>query len=249
MIVWGGVSPLYNTGGRYNPATNSWSATSTGANVPSARVRHSAVWTGTEMIIWGGSNGVNDGGRYNPAANSWLPTSTGANAPAARFNHTSVWTGSQMIVWSGTDSGTGTDVDTGGLYQPSDDSWLPTSTGPNLPAARKYHTAVWTGGNMIVWGGQNPVETNSGGAYAPRIPPPAGPANSLRGGKSATVNLTWTAQAGASSYNVRRCAVTTGPCSPSAIVGTPAGPSYSEANDAASYMYVVESVNACGTAS
>ena len=30
-----------------------WTATST-TNAPSARAGHSAVWTGTEMIVWGG---------------------------------------------------------------------------------------------------------------------------------------------------------------------------------------------------
>ena len=55
-----------NTGGRYNPSTDSWIATST-TNAPSAEGFHTAVWTGTEMIIWGGSyssNYFNTGGRY-----------------------------------------------------------------------------------------------------------------------------------------------------------------------------------------
>ena len=69
MIVWGGVDPSgpSNTGGRYNPSTNSWTATST-TNAPSARTVHTAVWTGTEMIVWGGSygNAFNTGGKYNP---------------------------------------------------------------------------------------------------------------------------------------------------------------------------------------
>jgi len=40
-----------NTGGRYNPAKNSWTATST-TNVPDSRYHHTAVWTGSVMIIW-----------------------------------------------------------------------------------------------------------------------------------------------------------------------------------------------------
>ena len=42
-----------NTGGRYNPSTDSWTATST-TNAPAARYDHTAVWTGSEMIVWGG---------------------------------------------------------------------------------------------------------------------------------------------------------------------------------------------------
>jgi len=48
-------------------ADNTWAAT---AAPPEARSRHTAVWTGSEMIIWGGqSNGglLDTGGRYNPA--------------------------------------------------------------------------------------------------------------------------------------------------------------------------------------
>ena len=59
MIVWGGyaVRPISNTGGRYNPGTDSWTATST-TNAPTARDIHTAVWTGSEMIVWGGDTGI-----------------------------------------------------------------------------------------------------------------------------------------------------------------------------------------------
>ena len=52
---------------------------------------HTAVWTGSEMIVWGGSDFdltvtvFNTGGRYNPNTDSWTATST-TNAPAAREN-------------------------------------------------------------------------------------------------------------------------------------------------------------------
>ena len=35
------------------PCTDQWGATST-TNAPSARFSHTAVWTGSEMIVWGG---------------------------------------------------------------------------------------------------------------------------------------------------------------------------------------------------
>ena len=55
MIIWGGTnnSTYFNTGGRYNLGADSWIATST-TNSPSARGFHTAVWTGSEMIVWGG---------------------------------------------------------------------------------------------------------------------------------------------------------------------------------------------------
>ena len=67
MIVWGGYNNgELNTGGRYNPDTDSWTATST-INAPTARLNHTAVWSGSEMIVWSGGDAgstVNTGGRY-----------------------------------------------------------------------------------------------------------------------------------------------------------------------------------------
>src|SRR5439155_7845142 len=92
-----------NTGGRYNPSTDTWTGAST-TNAPLARTGHTAVWTGSEMIVWGGEdsglNPLNTGGRYNPGTNTWIATST-TNAPAARDYHTAVWTGSDMIALCG----------------------------------------------------------------------------------------------------------------------------------------------------
>ena len=88
-------------------------------NVPSARTHHSAVWTGSEMIIWGGRGGDlfwSTGGRYDPLIDSW--TATGfTNAPSARYHHTAVWTGSEMIIWGGYGrSNSSFFMNTGGRY-------------------------------------------------------------------------------------------------------------------------------------
>jgi hypothetical protein len=102
MIVWGAL------GGRYNPGTDTWTAIST-INATGSPDFSTAVWTGREMIVWGGSGGcafnscpTNTGGRYDPTTDSWTRTTT-TNAPAARAFHTAVWTGSEMIVWGGYD--------------------------------------------------------------------------------------------------------------------------------------------------
>ena len=66
------------TGGRYSPSTDSWTPTST-TNAPTARFAHTAIWTGTEMIVWGGynnSNRFNTGGRYDPSTDTWAATNT-----------------------------------------------------------------------------------------------------------------------------------------------------------------------------
>jgi N-acetylneuraminic acid mutarotase len=170
MIVWGGESGQ-RTGGRYNPVSDSWTATST-TGAPTDRGNHTAVWTGSEMIVWGGSFSafpLNTGGRYNPSTDSWTATST-TGAPSRRTRHTAVWTVTEMIVWGGQTSSSPYFQDTGGRYDPSTDSWTATST-TSVPSARANHTAVWTGGQMIVWGGyrDNPNNnTNTGGRYCPR---------------------------------------------------------------------------------
>ena len=134
-------------------------------NAPITRNGYAAVWTGSEMIVWGGRHGnyLDTGSRYNPSTDSWTDTST-TNAPAGRSYHTAVWTGSEMIVWGGYDSSY---LNTGGRYNPSTDSWIATST-TNAPTARFGHTAVWTGSQMIVWGGLGPgINLNTGGKYNP----------------------------------------------------------------------------------
>jgi hypothetical protein len=133
---------------------------------PPGRVLHTAVWTGSEMIIWGGFAGAGSatGGRYNPSTDTWASTSM-TNAPIGRNAHTAVWTGSEMIVWGGRDDNLSY-LNSGGSYNPGTDSWTDTSLA-NAPAARGFHTAVWTGNEMIVWGGYNGTSLNTGGRYNP----------------------------------------------------------------------------------
>jgi hypothetical protein len=137
---------------------------------PTIREAHTAVWTGTEMIVWGGFNAITQldtstGSRYNPATNSW--TDTAPTTVEARDTHTAVWTGTRMVVWGG-----GNEVfvpkNTGGRYDPTTNTWQTTAT-TGGPVARESHTAVWTGSRMVVWGGYNSTFTdiNTGGRYDP----------------------------------------------------------------------------------
>jgi hypothetical protein len=177
MIVWGGHDGTseVNTGGIYDPATGSWTATST-TGAPLPRSSHAAVWTGSRMIVWGGYGSYdNTGGIYDPATDSWTATST-TGAPSPRFGYSAVWTGSKMIVWGG--SAYGGSLDTGGIYDPVGDSWTATPT-TGAPTPRHSHTAVWTSRNMVVWGGTDLLdsEVNTGGIYDDAALYP--PANSL----------------------------------------------------------------------
>ena len=161
MVVWGGSNAdvLTATGRRYSPATNSWSAVNN-TDAPSARYGHTAVWTGTKVIIWGGWNNTEGetaaGGVYDPIQNTWQAMSMN-NAPPGRKWHTAVWTGYQMIIWGGSNANAQPDVDNvPRCYTPGNDSWdYPGSSGVSNqpPAVRSKHNAVWTGTEMIIWGG------------------------------------------------------------------------------------------------
>jgi len=167
MIVWGGWLTYSwnpsNQGGKYNPITDSWTPTST-IGAPEARAEHTAIWTGTEMIVWGGRinayDRINTGGRYNPLTDTWISIST-VNAPAPRYLHSAVWTGEEMIIWGG-GVPEGYNPTSGGRYNPSTDIWTPVST-ENAPAVTSLHFGVWTGSEMIVW-----YESDAtGGIYIP----------------------------------------------------------------------------------
>lgn len=149
-----------------NMATDTWTSVST-TSAPTGRTGATSIWTGTHMIVWGGSDGtnlLNTGAKYDPINDTWTPISM-TGAPSARMGHTAIWTGSSMIVWGGQDAlSSPTYTATGAIYNPYTDSWtsLPTTA---APSARKDHTAVWTGSQMIVWGGYDGASLRSGGVY------------------------------------------------------------------------------------
>jgi hypothetical protein len=143
------IAASLNQEGTCNDA---WAGTTT-SNAPIGRYAHTTVWTGSEMIVWGGFDGqttfFDTGGRYIPSTDTWEATSI-TNAPSARGSHTAVWTGNEMIVWGGEDGPAF--LNTGGRYNPSTDSWVATST-TNAPEPRDLNTPFWTGTEMILWGG------------------------------------------------------------------------------------------------
>ncbi len=133
-----------------------WRATST-IGVPPASQQHSTLWTGSEMIVFGGVRSgfiSNSGARYNPASDTWA--SLPAGGPALS-DHLAVWTGTEMVVWQGT----------GSRYNPMTETWTPISA-VGAPSARSFATAVWTGSEMLVWGGRDSSGLISAhGAYNP----------------------------------------------------------------------------------
>ena len=120
---------------------------------PSPRQKHTALWTGSQMLIWGGGDAgvfLNTGGRYNPATDGWQPITTGS-APSGRWGHRVVWTGTEMLVWGGRADGN-VDLADGARYNPATDTWTPLPNN-NAPSARHQTADVWTGTEMLIWEG------------------------------------------------------------------------------------------------
>ncbi len=146
----------------------SWSAM-TESGAPTPRQGHVAVWIDGEMFIWGGRSPsmTNSGAMYDPAIDRWREIST-TDAPIPRDHATAVWTGtengSQVLIWGGA---IGFGLGTGSRYDVLTDEWRTIST-TDAPTGRLNHTAIWTGTEMIVWGGNSyyaePALAN-GGAY------------------------------------------------------------------------------------
>ena len=97
-------------------------------------------------------------------SNTWSAVSQ-INGPLSE-SLSAVWTGQEMVVWGGYRSGLSRYSDSGARYNPSTNTWAQIST-VNAPTARWHHSAVWTGNQMIIWGGSNGVELRSGSRYTP----------------------------------------------------------------------------------
>ncbi|HZQ78479.1 MAG TPA: hypothetical protein VFE55_14175 [Acidimicrobiia bacterium] len=146
------------------------------------RGRHgaSAVWTGREMVVWGGawragnaSIWLDDGAAYDPAGDRWRPLARSPLAP--RSDAVIAWTGHEVLIWGGQKQGSlegfGDEYDDGALYDPARDTWKPMAIWPL--ASRYGARAVWTGTRLVVWGGASaeagdqPPPLADGAAYDP----------------------------------------------------------------------------------
>lgn len=166
LLIWGGEScagaacpndqgPHLSDGAGYNAANDAWRKL---AKSPlSGREAAASVWTGTELLVWGGNTGqvlVADGAAYNPAKDSWRPL---APSPlSARMAAAAVWTGREMLVWAGSETADGA------AYDPATDHWRMLPAAPI--AGRTSPIAAWTGQEMVVWSGGG---LSDGAAYDP----------------------------------------------------------------------------------
>jgi N-acetylneuraminic acid mutarotase len=166
LLIWGGEScagascpndgaPHLSDGSAYNVANNAWRKM---ADSPlTSREAAATVWTGTEMLVWGGTSGqalLADGAAYNPAEDTWRPIAGSALSP--RTGSAAAWTGREMLVWGGGETADGA------AYDPAADRWRPMAASPL--AGRTLPVTAWTGRELVVWSGSG---LGDGAAYDP----------------------------------------------------------------------------------
>ncbi len=179
LVIFPGQSPEGKrvAGAAYNPATDTWRRLDSAPAPPGGA---SAVWDGHEVLVAGGTRtggGLTAIGlAYNPStgrSRRLPPMDSGRTSAAA------VWTGRRLLVWGGQTFPGGSVYARHGLtYDPIADRW---SRLPDAPIpGRADPTAVWTGHELIVWGGatstcrlNGPCSTRflaDGAAFTPAIP-------------------------------------------------------------------------------
>jgi hypothetical protein len=166
LLIWGGEScagaacpndgaPHLGDGAAYNVANDAWRKV---ADSPlSNREAAATVWTGTEMLVWGGTTGqtlLADGAAYNPAEDTWRPLAGSPLSP--RTGSVAAWSGREMLVWGGADTADGA------AYDPASDRWRTIARSPL--EGRTASISAWTGSEMLVWAGN---QFSDGAAYDP----------------------------------------------------------------------------------
>jgi N-acetylneuraminic acid mutarotase len=183
LFVWGGGrtnyfgwSPTGPTGGLYDPITDTWAPVSTKDAPHPMLMGNSAVWDGSEVLIFGGYEyGIERGKAYAPAANRWRTLSV-HDAPSPRSDHAAVWTGSRMLIWGGEYvqfdpedwpfALSHSPFNDGFAYDPTSDTWSEIST-RGAPTPRSSARTAWTGRELLVWGGWGYADVSAGGRYDP----------------------------------------------------------------------------------
>lgn len=133
------------------------------------RAGHVAVWTGEEVLIYGGRSGsasippLTTGLGFDPDNRAWRslePSPAGVSFwPASQ----AIWTGDEMIVVGRDLDGEDSEIVVMS-YSPEDDEW---SVSPAPEDRRAVGAVVWTGSEVIMVGGDLNWADSSAWAYTP----------------------------------------------------------------------------------
>ncbi|MGH8870488.1 MAG: Kelch repeat-containing protein [Acidimicrobiia bacterium] len=163
---------IYGEGLAFDPAAGEWRSIS---SPPGPRRSFEVtVWTGSELVVWGGCDAsipqcddrgaglLTHGDAYDPVTDGWRPLASSPLAPGVHPQ--GVWNGDEILFYAGAVSAE--DGATAAGYDPATDSWRSLPNPPLTP--RRYATATWTGQHFVLWGGSRlgaEVEFGDGAAY------------------------------------------------------------------------------------
>lgn len=109
MIVWGGLTTgatATGDGAIYDPYMNTWTLITATGDIPTPRAKAKSLWTGTHMLVWGGTDSsgavLNDGYAFEPNSQTWFRLKTNFTVPP-RTDHALGWSGSELLVFGGFD--------------------------------------------------------------------------------------------------------------------------------------------------
>ncbi len=122
------------------------------------RIGAGVVWTGKEMLVWGGLSRavatgielVHDGAAYDPAAKSWRTIAPAPDGVVGLAGEGSAWTGEEAVFWAG-NSPDGPAA--GAVYNPDTDTWRALPAGPLT--IREGYASAWTGSELVIMGGHS----------------------------------------------------------------------------------------------
>lgn len=125
-----------------------------------------AVWTGTELLVWVLAPDATRGYRFDPAQNEWRELRSRGAVPSPRVRAAVAWTGQEMLVWGGAVGRyLSSSLGDGSAYDPLTEEWRPI-THVGAPSPRESPASVWTGSGLIVWSGQNTRALSSPSEYS-----------------------------------------------------------------------------------
>lgn len=162
------------SGALFSPSTDLWTEISS-LGAPSERSFMHGVWTGSEILMWGGRRDflpkmskVAESDRgiwfYSPSKDSWSYLPPSSEEPRFTGKEKLIWTGNNLLVWTAENS------DFNFQFNPGMNSW----SRLNLPYGFGYRSnsyfdshAVWAGEKLLVM----PIANDGLGLMAFYVPP------------------------------------------------------------------------------
>ncbi len=174
FILFGGRplgSGASNEGFAYNPTMDKWRSLST-VSAPTARYDVFTVWMQDKMLVYGGRDAggaFDDAAIYTPMGDTWTsaPSNAKRSAPAGRTGFPG-FLGTRAFLVGGLDTSQKPTTD-GHVFDAANNVWLDPIPGWMPPAYHEYGVGVWTGAELILWGGldNNGALTTNGERYRP----------------------------------------------------------------------------------